>query len=246
MAAASFLLAAAMFCVTVSPAVAADVRVDLELVLAVDASPSIDIREHFLQRRGYIAAFRDPRLVNVIRSGRTGRIAVIYFEWAGPISQHIIIPWTVIDSGKSAARFASALEVARTESSLGTSLSGALAFASGLFVNNGFDGRRRVIDISGNGRNNFGPQILPVRDAVVAAGITINGLPIMSDPTEVGLDDYYRACVVGGPGAFLVKVDKQDDLEAAIRHKLVAEIAAQPMPAPVLRASATIGSGCAS
>ena len=248
LAAANVLFAAAVFCATVPPAVAADVRVDMELVLAVDASPSIDISEYFLQRRGYVAAFRDPKLVDVIRSGRTGRIAVIYFEWAGPISQHIIVPWTVIDGAESAARFASALEVARTESKLGTSLSGALAFASGLFVNNGFDGRRRVIDVSGNGRNNFGPQILPVRDAVVAAGITINGLPIMSDPTEVGLDDYYRACVVGGPGAFLVKVESEDDLETAIRHKLVAEIAARPMPAaaPVLRAAATIGSGCAS
>ncbi len=246
MAAANFLFAAAVFCAALSPALATDVPVDLELVLAVDTSPSIDVREFFLQRRGYVAAFRDPRLVDIIRSGRTGRIAVIYVEWAGPISQRIIIPWTVIDGAKSAARFASALEVARTKTSLGTSLSGALAFASGLFVNNGFDGRRRVIDVSGNGRNNFGPQILPIRDAVVAAGITINGLPIMSDPTEVGLDDYYRACVVGGPGAFLVKVEKQDDFAAAIRHKLVAEIAGRPMPAAatVLRTSAAIGSGC--
>jgi hypothetical protein len=246
LASASLLLAAALCCATVPPAVAADVRVDLELVLAVDDSPSIDVSQYFLQRGGYVAAFRDERLVDVIRSGHYGRIVVAYVEWAGWNRQRIIMPWTLIDGAESASRFAATLETARTKSSLGTSLSGALAFAEALFADNGFDGKRRVIDVSGNGRNNVGPPVLPVRDAVLAAGVTINGLPIMSDPTEIGLESYYRYCVIGGAGAFLLKVEKREDFATAIRRKLVAEIAARPMPesAAVLGVADTIDAGC--
>lgn len=240
MAPASLLFAAALCCVAASPAVAENVRVDLELVLAIDDSPSIDVSQYFLQRRGYVAAFRNPGLVDAIRSGRYGRIAVVYVEWEGWNSQRIIMPWTVIDGAESASRFASTLEKAPTKSSLGTSLSGALAFSQRLLANNGFDGKRRVIDVSGNGRNNVGPPVLPVRDAIVADGITINGLPIMSEPTEIGIDAYYRSCVIGGTGAFLLKVEKQEDFATAIRRKLVAEIAARPPPdsAPLLAAAA--------
>jgi hypothetical protein len=246
LASARFLFAAALCCTTVPPAVAADVRVDLELVLAVDDSPSIDISQFFLQRSGYVAAFRDQRLVDAIRSGRYGRIAVAYVEWAGWNSQRIIMPWTLIDGTESASSFAATLKAARTKGSLGTSLSGALVFAEALFANNGFDGERLVIDVSGNGRNNVGPPLLPVRDAVLAAGVTINGLPIMSDPTEIGLESYYRYCVIGGAGAFLLKVEKREDFATAIRRKLVAEIAARPMPepAPVLSVADAIDGSC--
>ena len=227
-----------------SQAAAADLPVDLELVLAVDASPSIGVSEFFIQRRGYVATFRDSQLVDAIRTGHYGRIAVAYVEWAGPTSQRIVVPWTLVDSLESAAAFAALLETARSYSRLGTSISGALAYAYQLFGGNGFAGERLAIDVSGDGRNAVGPPVAAVRDAVVAQGVTINGLPLMLSPSEASLDDYYRHCVIGGPGAFIVVVERQDDFEAAVRNKLVMEVAARPTEAaaPVLRVNAVSNS----
>ena len=174
------------------PAGAADLPVDLELVLAVDASPSIGIPEFFFQRRGYVAAFRNSQLIDAIRAGHYGRIAVAYVEWAGPTSQRVVVPWTLIDGAESSAGFASLLETARSYSRLGTSISGALAYAYQLFGDNGFVDGRLVIDVSGNGPNAVGPPIVAVRDAVVARGVTINGLPLMLTPDTASLDDYFR------------------------------------------------------
>ena len=246
-AAASGLFAAAMLALgaMTQPARAADLPVDLELVLAVDASPSIGIPEFFIQRRGYVAAFRNSQLIDAIRAGHYGRIAVAYVEWAGPTSQRVVVPWTLIDGAESSAGFASLLERARSYSRLGTSISGALAYAYQLFADNGFGAGRRVIDVSGNGPNAVGPPIVAVRDAVVARGVTINGLPLMLTADTASLGDYFRHCVIGGLGAFVVTVERPDDFETAIRNKLVMEVAGRSTETapPVLRVSSA-GKSC--
>ena len=214
-------------------------EVDLELVLAVDVSRSMDLREQELQREGYVNAFRHPEVISAIGSGMLGRIAVTYIEWAGPGSQKIVVPWMVIDGDESANAFADRLDT-QISRLRGTSISGALRFASTLFGGNGIEGMRRVIDISGDGPNNMGPAVVPVRDAVLADGVTINGLPIMLNAANDGfysirdLDIYYEDCVIGGPGAFLVTVESSDRFTEAIRRKLVLEIAgAEPELMPV-------------
>jgi Protein of unknown function (DUF1194) len=241
--AAYWLLAATMLGLMALPAGAADLPVDLELVLAVDASPSIGITEFFIQRRGYVAAFRDPRLIEAIRAGNYGRVAVTYVEWAGPASQRVVVPWMLIDGAESANGFASLLETARSYQRLGTSISGALAYAYYSFGDNGFAGERRTIDISGNGPNAVGPPIVPIRDAIVAHGVTINGLPLVLSPDQASLDAYYRHCVIGGLGAFVVTVRQPEAFEAAIRAKLIREVAARSTEeaSPVLRVSDVAG-----
>ena len=223
---------AAALCVQpTDPATAQDVPVDLELVLAVDVSGSMDVEERKLQRDGYVDAFLHPDVVSAIASGMTGKIAVSYVEWAGPKSQTLVMPWRLVD-GKATAGAVSA-ELARAESPRirGTSISAALVFSSVLFESNGFSGARQVIDISGDGPNNLGPPVVPMREAVLARGITINGLPVTLHPgTMFGLpagllDIYYEDCVIGGPGAFFVSVQAPEQLAEAIRRKLVLEIA---------------------
>jgi hypothetical protein len=216
------------------PVHARDVPVDIELVLAVDVSRSMDAREQQVQREGYIEAIRHPEVIAAIKSGLRGRIAVTYFEWAGPSSQQIVVPWTMIDDEASANAFARRIEPGLVLGRFGTSISSSLNFASGLFEGNGYESERRVIDVSGDGPNNIGPPVEPARDRAVAGGITINGLPIMLPRSAVdpyGIDDlnaYYRDCVVGGVGAFTLTVTAEDQFETAIRRKLIQEIAEKP------------------
>lgn len=220
------------------------VTVDVQLVLAVDISYSMDPDELALQRQGYIEALTSPEFLQAIRQGINGRVALLYFEWAGVEIQHIVVPWRMIDGPESADAFAS--EVARAPQRRGsrTSISGALAFAMPLFEGGGFKGLRRIIDVSGDGVNNNGPPVTLVRDEVLAKGITINGLPIMLKRPHPGrldidnLDIYYEDCVIGGPGAFVVPIRAREEFKAAIRTKLVLEIAGLT-PAPrLLRTSA--------
>lgn len=214
-----------------APATAQDVPVDLELVLAVDVSGSMDAEERKLQRDGYVDAFLHPDVIAAIGSGMMGRIAVAYVEWAGPKAQTLVMSWRLVD-GKAAAAAVSA-ELAQAESPRirGTSISAALAFSSVLFEDNGFAGSRQVIDISGDGPNNMGPPVVPMREAVLARGITINGLPVTLRPGTMFslpaglLDVYYEDCVIGGPGAFFISVQSPEQLAEAIRRKLVLEIA---------------------
>ncbi len=214
-----------------SPAAAADEPVDVELVLAVDVSGSMNPEEQALQRSGYVAAIRSPEFVRAVQSGLHGRIALTYVEWAGPGLQHIAVPWAAIDGMASADAFARVLEAAPLGTSRGTSISMALIFAAGLFEGNGYEGQRRVIDVSGDGPNNIGGPVLEARDAVLAQGIVINGLPILLDTTGLGwgaikdLDVYYERCVIGGPGAFLMPVRDKAALEEGIRRKMVLEVA---------------------
>ena len=207
------------------------VEVDLELILAVDVSRSIDGDEHRLQREGYVAAFRHPDLLRAIRSGPIGRIAVVYFEWAGKRHQSVAVPWTVLGDGNDAEAFADALAAQPILPEAGTSISASLMFAERIFDVSGARGLRRAIDISGDGVNNDGPALAEVRQRLIANGITINGLPIDLGPEGVGdLTDYFECCIVGGPGAFAIAVGDKTELAAAIRRKLVLEIAWLPTP----------------
>lgn len=236
------LFAAGTACLAVGgagPAAAEDMDVDLELVLAVDVSRSMDSTEQELQKQGYIAALQHPDVIEAIREGFLGRIAVTYVEWAGPGSHQIIAPWTVVDGEDTARAFASAIASVPLSYLHGTSISGGLIFASGLFEENGFRSTRQVIDVSGDGPNNMGYPVLQAREAVLDRGITINGLPIMIHADFFGgysipnLDVYYEDCVIGGPGAFLVTVENIDRIAEAIRRKLVLEIAGrQPTVMP--------------
>jgi hypothetical protein len=213
------------------PAGAQEVDVDLELVLAVDVSRSMDQEEQALQKDGYIAALQSPEVISAIRSGFLGRIAVTYVEWAGPRGQEIIAPWTLIDGPEAAAALAGSIATKPVSYLRGTSISGALLFASTLFEGNGFRSNRQVIDVSGDGPNNLGIPVLEARQSVLDRGITINGLPVMLNADYRGgysipdLDIYYEDCVIGGPGAFLVTVASLERFEEAVRRKLVLEIA---------------------
>lgn len=211
---------------------AQELRVDLELVLAVDISLSMDPNELQIQRDGYSSAFRHDEVIDALKSNGYGRIAVTYLEWAGVDLQRVVVPWTLITNKETAAAFADRLDAAEINQDQRTSIGDALKFASRQFDGNAFNGLRRVIDISGDGPNNHGPVVTILRDAVVAQGITINGLPIMVKPLRghgriiiPELDEYYEDCVIGGTGAFLVTVESIERMELAIRRKLVLEIA---------------------
>ena len=183
-----------------------------------------------------------------------GKVAITYFEWAGPTDQKIIVPWRLIDGPESAAAVAKEIVAAPYRRASRTSISGALAFAKPLFDASGYRGIRRVIDVSGDGTNNSGALIVPVRDEVLEAGITINGLPIMLKRPTPGsmdienLDVYYEDCVIGGPGAFVIPIREREQFKEATRTKLVLEIAGRtpaprviPAAASAPRISCTIG-----
>lgn len=201
--------------------------VDLELVIAVDVSYSMDVEEQQVQRHGYVAAFRSPEMVKALRGGALGKVAVTYIEWGGSAVQ--VVPWTLIDSSESAARFAEELQRQPARRISFTSISNALAFARVLFRSNGFQASRRIIDVSGDGPNNAGAPVPVARDAAVAEGIVIDGLPIMvkAAPGSASFPDieaYYENCVIGGEGAFVLPVSDITKFPEAIRHKLLIEI----------------------
>lgn len=211
---------------------AEDLAVDVELVLAVDVSWSMDFEEQRLQRDGYAAAFRHPAVIDAIRHGGWGRIAVTYVEWAGSYSQVVVVPWTIIETPEDAEAFAASLSQEPISKLRRTSISEAMAFAADRFADNQVAGLRRVIDISGDGPNNQGRAVLDARDEVIASGIIINGLPILigrpgsfSFFDIADLDIYYEDCVIGGFGAFIVPVRAASQFAEAIRRKLVLEIA---------------------
>jgi hypothetical protein len=210
-----------------APEAAADRPVDLQLVLAVDASGSVDAHRFELQRRGYAEAFANPRILQAIRSGPLQAIAVTMFQWTGPTLQVRVLDWRVIADEASASAVAGTIAaMPRKLFGGGTSISAAIDYAVPLFAAGGFAGERRVIDVSGDGANNSGRAPGPARDAAVAAGIVINGLPILA--LEPDLDAYYRDNVIGGPGAFVVVADSFERFGDAILEKLIDEIAAAP------------------
>ena len=225
-----FLLAVMALLALIFPA-RADL-VDLELVLAVDISGSVDDEEARLQRSGYVKALTDDRVIRVIQGGRHGKIAVTYAEWGGDHIQRTLVDWTVIDGKEAARDFARRLDGAPLSVELWTSISGIMRFATDLFRLSPHRGKRRVLDISGDGPNNDGAGVTGARDRALKAGIVINGLPIINDrvsrygfPPMPNLDHYYEDCVIGGFGAFIVVANTYPDFARAIRRKLILEIA---------------------
>ncbi len=219
-------------CVT-SKADAGPGYIDLELVLAVDASDSMSRTEKLVQRYGYIAALRSAEVAAAITA--RGALALSYVEWAGPHEQRIVVPWSILADAEDANRFADALAVAPLSPGFvsppwetGTSISQALLFATGMF--SAPSGTQQIIDISGDGTNNSGDALSTAREHVVAAGITINGLPVITrgGRSDAPLGAYYADCVIGGPGAFVMTVDDPSLFALAIRRKLVLEIAGPP------------------
>ena len=218
----------------------ADIEVDVELVLAVDVSRSMSPRELEIQRRGYAEALTSNEVISAITGGLLGQVAVQYVEWAGSKSQRIIVDWTLIGGLAAARSFAARLTAHFDSSMRRTSISGALQFAARQFDGNGFVSHRRIIDISGDGPNNQGRPVLAARGETLARGIVINGLPLM---TREGLgsqfylrdlDAYYRNCVTGGPGSFVLPVLDWKQFPLAVRYKLVMELA-MPAPPPAIR-----------
>lgn len=210
--------------------------VDLELLLAVDVSGSVDPAEAKLQRAGYVSALTSKPVINAIKSGYLRKIAVAYVEWADSHRQHLVAGWTLIDGEKSAQAFADRLDAAPAARGRFTSISAAIDFAMPMFESNAFEGTRRVIDISGDGANNSGAVVTGARDEAIAAGIVINGLPIVNDrpqgfgPQIPNLDLYYRNCVIGGPGAFIVVANDFESFAVAVRKKMILEIAGLTPP----------------
>ena len=219
------------------------IPVDVELVIAVDVSYSMDPEEQALQREGYILALTSKEFLQALRQGANGKIAITYFEWAGQFDQKVIVPWRLIDGPEAADAVAAEIARAPYRRASRTSISGALRFGKPLFDESGYKGLRRVIDVSGDGANNAGPLVVPMRDEVLAAGITINGLPIMLKRPYVGtmdiedLDVYYEDCVIGGPGAFVVPIREREKFVDATRTKLVLEIAGRQPDVKVMPAS---------
>lgn len=205
--------------------------VDVELVLAVDVSLSMSPQELEIQRHGYAAALTDDQVIQAIAGGGYGKIAITYFEWAGSTSQRVIVPWTIVASRQDAERVAAQLTAAPSNSARRTSISSAIDFGVDLFAETSFRGIKRVIDISGDGPNNQGPQVDRSRDAAVEQGIVINGLPLITNggfTSAYDVDDldlYYNDCVIGGPGAFMIPVNAWEQFPEAIRRKLVLELA---------------------
>jgi len=213
-----FLLAGA------SRAVAAEAQVDLQLVLAVDASGSVNMRRFDLQKQGYASAFRNSRVLGAIRSGISQAIAVTMLQWTGPRMQVPVVPWMVVKDEASAEALATAIEkTPRRLFSGGTSISGAIDFSRLILAQSPFTATRRTIDVSGDGANNIGRPARIARDEAVRDGITINGLPILS--VELDLDTYYFENVIGGPGAVMVPADSYESFAEAILKKLIIEIA---------------------
>jgi hypothetical protein len=221
------------------PVRAADLQVDLELVLAADVSGSMDDHELALQRQGYLKALTNPRVIKAIRSGQHRRIAVAFVEWAGPHWQNLVANWTLVYDAASARAFADKIAESPVGNESRTSISTVIDFVAPMFNNNGYKGTRRVIDISGDGPNNRGRSVIAARDEALALGLTINGLPIINDrpnpwggPPSLNLDIYYEENVIGGPGAFMIPVTGMKNFAQAILSKLIREIAGRDAQEP--------------
>ncbi len=214
--------------------------VDIELVLAVDVSYSMDMDELAIQREGYAQAIISREFLQALKTGPNGKISVTYFEWAASSDQKIIIPWRVIDGPETADAVANEIMKTPVRRASRTSISGAINFAMPLFDENPYRGIRRVIDISGDGPNNNGSPVTIARDAALEKGIIINGLPIMvKEPSYStmdidNLDFYYEDCVIGGPGSFVVSIKDRDKFKEAIRTKLLLEVAGRTPERPIV------------
>jgi hypothetical protein len=210
-----------------TPQAAVKLPVELELILAVDASGSVSAAEFNLQVEGLAVAFRDPEVIRAI--GNAGSIAVAVMQWSSPGQQVLAVDWKVLSDAASAEAMAREIEAAGRVIMGETALDAAIRFATAELESNAFLGRRRVIDVSGDGATNWGGNPDQARDRAVAAGITINGLAIINEQPELG--SYYRERVIGGPGAFVMMAADYDDFARAMRLKLIEEIGPRPAAA---------------
>jgi hypothetical protein len=237
------LLPALWFAAFLAPVAHAAEPVDLLLVFAADVSRSIDQPKFQLQREGYAAAIADPRVLDAIASGRHKRIAAAFVEWSGVSSQRVLIDWTLIDGAGAARKFGDQLLELPRSFAERTSISAGIDFAVGVLARAPYESGRRTIDVSGDGTNNSGRDVTLARDEAVAAGITINGLVILSErpmawnPEHTnppgGLENYYRTNVVGGSGSFVITAQDFNSFGQAILKKLIAEIAEMPQTPPI-------------
>ena len=241
-------LCGALFILALSlPAVAGDGgQVDVELVLAVDISRSMDVEEFELQREGYVEALRHPDFVRAVQAGLNGRIALTYFEWASSPREESLVAWRIVDGPESAEAFAAELASRPFGGFRGTSISAAIDFGAVLFDRNDVDSPRHVIDVSGDGPNNIGRPVIGSRNAALAQGIVINGLPILVRPsrTQDQLDLYYAACVTGGPGSFVLPIREVSEFATAIRRKLILEVSGAMPEARIIPAQAPDITAC--
>jgi Protein of unknown function (DUF1194) len=216
------------------PAMAAGLPVDVSLVLAVDVSLSMAEDEAKFQRHGYSAALRDKRVLESIRGGTYGRIAVTYIEWSATTDQRVLVDWRVISDEASAGAFADELDKAPFKSGTTTSISAGIDFSVRQIKNSPYAATRQIIDVSGDGYSDYGRPIRESRDAAVAAGVIINGLPVMNprpawrESAPPDLNQYYADNVIGGPGSFFIVVKDVHDFDEAVLRKLILEIAARP------------------
>jgi len=205
-------------------------QVDMALVIATDVSYSVDPDEARFQREGAMAAFLSPEVVKAIQGGPLGRIAVAYIDFGTYKQDRVISEWHVVYDKATADAFADVLASKSTTRGTWTSITSGLETAERMLETSGYRATRRVIDVSGDGPNNDGPMIDGVREKLVAKGITINGLPIMTEADKFDpyylpdLDKYYAGCVIGGPGAFIQVAHGFEDLARAVRRKLILEI----------------------
>lgn len=216
-------------------------EVDVELVLAVDISQSMDTDEQEVQRAGYVTALTSQDFLEAVKLGPLGRIAVTYLEWGGVGEHFVVADWTVIQDAQSAAAFASRIAEAPLRQVQRTSIASALKKSVEMVQTNAYEGLRKVIDVSGDGPNNQGGSVTEVRDQMVTTGITINGLPLMMKANQnswqamLELDHYYEDCVIGGPGSFAIPVRSKEGFADAIRMKLVMEVAGATFDEPLVK-----------
>jgi len=196
--------------------------VDTALVIAVDVSLSVDAGRYALQRDGTAAAIASADFAKAATSGPNGAIAVTVMEFSDPDRQIPVVPWTRVASAADAKALADKIRHVRRSSNGLTGIANALLTADELFDESRWPATRRVVDVSGDGMSNIGPPIDEVRDKLVADGITINGLPILTE--EPWLETYYTLYLIGGPGAFVIVAQDLDSFADAMRRKLVAEV----------------------
>jgi hypothetical protein len=221
-----------------APAARAAEEVDLLLVLAADVSRSVDHVKFQLQREGYAAAISDKRVLEAVSSGRHRRIAVSFVEWSGASSQKLVIDWSIVDGPETARKFGDQLLELPRSFAERTSIGGGIDFSMSVLARSPYTAPRRTIDVSGDGTHNSGRDVKLARDEAVAAGVTINGLVILSErpltwnPEHTnppgGLENYFRQNVIGGPGAFVIVAQDFNSFGQAIVKKMVAEIAEMP------------------
>ncbi len=225
----AWLLAPILFvCAMLAFAPAKAEAVDLELVLAVDSSASVDYAEFNLQLEGLALAFRDPELAQAIADGPVGAIAVTVVEWSSAERQEVSIPWTRVVTAEDAHRLADRIDRAPRHIQTGaTSISAAILFSAEQFARNSYFGERQVIDLSGDGYNNQGSALSLAREEVIDRGIVINALAIENQ--VLGLGGYFEKSLVGGFGSFVIRASDYTDYLGQIRRKLLREIQPPPM-----------------